>query len=229
MIGISSFSDKGYKKYGKNFLKYAHNFPGKIIVYTESRLGIASDQIEERDLFGIPGINGFLENIKNIPKAHGIVRGGYDYNFDANKFCRKMFCQFDAFKDGGKMYWLDGDTQINKKIPRSLLEDLFSGEPLVYLGREGFYTESGIVGFDTDHPDFYRFSERYMDTLRKGIVFGLKGWHDCYCFDWAKEDFGNDLTPEWKKGDNLKVLNKTKLAKYMVHHKGNRKDAISKD
>jgi len=227
MIGVTSFSAEGYKKYGHHFLKFIDNWPGKIILYLEEPIDFEHEKLEKRDFFGIVGVNSFLENIKDIPKAHGMGGPFYNYNFDLNKFCRKMFCQFDAFKEGGKIYWLDADLEFKKQIPEDLLINLFKDRSLVFMGREGLYTECGVVGFDTEHEEFEIFEKRYKATLQKGLVFGLKkGWHDCYCFDWAKGRMGNNLTPNWKKGESLDVLSKTKLGKYMVHHKGNRKNKL---
>ena len=183
MIGVTSFSAEGYEKYGKNFLKHAHHFPGKILVYTEAPLGLDSDKIEERNLFTIQGISGFLSNIKNVPLAHGITERGHNYNFNVWKFCRKMFCQFEAFKEGGKVFWLDADLEFKKDIPEEFLDDLLGGEPLVVLDRIGFHSETGFVGFDTEHDDFNDIAIRYMDSLRKGIIFQLERWHDCEALD----------------------------------------------
>jgi hypothetical protein len=160
------------------------------------------------------------------PKTKGMIGKDYNYNYDIWKFCRKMFAQFDAFKSGGKVFWLDGDTEFTKDISEDYLEKMFDDEPLVLFGREGFYCETGFVGFDTEHKDFAGILERYIDTLQKGIAFSLKGWHDCYCLDYAREGKGKDLTKGWKPGDSLHVVPKSDLGKYLIHRKGNRKDEI---
>lgn len=226
MIGVTSFSPEGYDLYGEHFLKFVDNFPGKIIVYLEQPIDFEHEKVEKRNLFTIPGITQFLTNIKNVPLARGRTEEGYNYNYDVWKFCRKMFCQFDTFKEGGKVIWLDGDLEMHTEIPEDFLNELFDEQHLFFLGREGFYTESGILGFDTDHPDFEEFKKRYIATLQNGIVFNLRGWHDCYCFDWARDGKGHNLTPWWEKGKPLDIFPKTELAKYMVHRKGNRKQQI---
>lgn len=227
MIGVTSFSEEGYKRYGKHFLKFVDNFPGKILLYLEAPIDFEHPNVEKRNFFEIEGVSGFLQNIKNVPICHGSTERGYNYNFDIWKFCRKMFCQFDAFKEGGKVIWLDGDLELTNPIPKTTLEGLFAGSHLFFLGREGFYTETGIVGFDTEHEDFEDFKEKYIDTLRKAKVFTFKsGWHDCYCFDHAREGKGNNLTSWWKRGDTLHILPKTVLSQYMNHRKGDRKKEI---
>lgn len=230
MIGITSFSQSGYETYGKQFLSTIDNWPGKIICYLESPIDFEHEKLEKRNLFDVEHITAFLTYLKNFPKAHGKTDKGYNYNFDVWKFCRKMFAQFDAFKEGGKMYWLDADCIITKPVPLDFLEDLFHGEPLVFLGREGFYTETGIVGFDTDHIEFEDFILNYKETLQKGVVFKLKQWHDCACFDYAREGNGQNLTDWWDiakalKGglEYLEVLSKSPLGEYFIHKKGNKK------
>lgn len=226
MIGVTSFSRKGFDAYGKHFLESMHHFPGRIICYLESPIPFEHENLEKRSFFEIPGVLNFLTNIRNLPKADGIVNGRYDYNFDLNKFCRKMFCQFDAFKEGGKIFWLDADIKFTSPMSEDFLNGLFEGNPLVYFGRPGFYTETGFVGFDTDHEEFPAFAERYQDTLRKGQVFKLPRWHDCQCFDFAKGDLGRSLSPKWRKGDNLHVMEKSVLKKYLTHYKGPKKKEL---
>ena len=226
MIGITSFSREGYEQYGKNFLKSIDHWPGKIIVYLESPIDFEHPKLEKRDFFSIDGASIFLENIGGDPRFKGMFDGIYNYNFDVWKFCRKMFCQFDAFKEGGKVFWLDGDTEIVKPISEKFLTKLFDKKHLVIFGRDGFYTESGFVGFDTDHHDFAEFERRYISTLKNGIFYTLRGWHDCYCLDWARDGKGNNLTKDWKKGDDLHVIPKSELGKYLIHRKGKRKKEI---
>jgi hypothetical protein len=226
MIGVTSFSREGYEKYGHNFLKSIDHWPGKIIAYLESPIDFEHPKLEKRDFFSIPDASVFLENIGTDERFKGIINGQYDYNFDVWKFCRKMFCQFDAFKEGGKVFWLDGDTEIIKPISEKYLENIFKGQHLVVFGREGFYSETGFVGFDVDHPDFEEFEQRYISSLQNGIFYTLKGWHDCYCLDWARDGKGHDLTKGWKKGDSLHVIPKSDLGKYLIHRKGKRKKEI---
>lgn len=229
MIGITSFSKEGYDQYGLNFLESIDNWPGKIICYLESPIKFEHPKLEKRDFFDVPDVSAFLSNIENHPNCKGMVNGRYDYNFNLWKFCRKMFCQFDAFNEGGKMFWLDADLELIKPIPEKWLEDMFDDEHLIFLGRKDFYSEAGFVGFDTDHMAFDRFKERYIDTLKKGIIFNLKQWHDCAAFDYAREAMGKDLSPFWVKGkDDLHVFPKTILNQYMVHRKGAMKNEISR-
>lgn len=224
MIGITSFSKEGYSRYGKKFLESIDNWPGEIIAYLEEDIDFDHPKLIKKDLLSIPELKTFLNYIDGKPEPRGYVNGVYDYNFDLWKFCRKMFAQFDAFNEKGKVFWIDADCILKAPLPEKFLKNLFEGEALCFLGREGFYTECGFVGFDLNHPDFEEFKNRYIATLQRGIVFTLKGWHDCYCFDWARDGKGKNLTDDWRMGDPLHVFPNSVLGEYIVHNKGNRKD-----
>jgi len=236
MIAVTCFSEKGYEETGRKMLEtFVEYWPIEIIAYYESEKvpDFRHPKITYRPFFAIPGVTGFLDFLANggDSRINGVVmedgKEKYSYNYDVWKFCRKMFAQFDAFNSGGKVFWVDADVITKNRIPEEFLEDLFDGEHLVFLGREGFHTETGFVGFDTNHPDFLEFFNRYLNTLRKGIIFTLERWHDCAAFDWARDGKGKDLSSFWKQGDALGVWEKTILYDYMTHFKGQRKYIVS--
>lgn len=226
MLGVSTFSQRIWEAYGRQFLDQVDMWPGRWVIYLENGVDYSHPNITFKSLYEIDGVMNFLTNLKNLPKAHGVTENGYNYNFDIFKFCRKMFAQFDAFNEGGKVFWLDSDLRFRKPVTNEFLSSLFNEEHLFFLGRKGFYTESGFVGFDTDHVEFNNFSERYRNTLRQGIVFRLRHWQDCVCFDWAREGKGNNLTPDWTPKDGLDVMSQSVLDEYMTHFKGNRKKEL---
>lgn len=247
MIAVTSFSKTGYEEYGHRIIESCiHNWPGKLIVYAEFPLESNSEKIEIRDFFSIPNVQTFLQYIQTVPFAHGKIDGKYNYNYDLWKFSRKVFAQWDVLKENpGKVFWLDADSFCRKPIPEAFLENLFtitaldgiheslenSKAGLVFLGREGLYTETGIVGFDTKADRFDEFLNLYINCLRRGAVFNLQRWHDCEVFDWARKASGiagKNLSPFFKmpsklKQKNLEVIKKSVLGEYLVHLKGNRK------
>ncbi len=228
MIAVTSFSEKGYDQYGRECLKsFVKHWPCDIVVYYESDLppDFEHEKIIYRRFWDIPNTSVFYHTIGSVPQARGMIGGEYNYNFDLWKFSRKMFAQFETLANHeGKVFWLDADSITKEAIPESFLENLFEDKCLVYLGREGFYTETGFVGFDTTHRDFTSFFDRYVQVLQKGIILTLERWHDCEAFDWARhETSGNNLSSDWKKGLSLHVLPKSVLGKYLTHNKGNRK------
>lgn len=251
MIAITTFSATGYQQYGKRMLESViENWPSNIIVYTESTIDLKHEKIEERDFFSIPGVQAYYQYLKNVPVAHGKVNGSYNYNFDAWKFTRKVFAQYDVLQGyNGKAFWIDADCVITKPIVEDLegtgqYYELDAFMPsdcgISFLGREGFYTETGFIGFNTEAEGFKDFLDKYIGCLRRGVLFKLPRWHDCEAFDWArsfnhcKENnlspwFDLSKFPKNEKGqakvelEDLDVISKSVLGPYITHFKGPRK------
>lgn len=237
MIAVTTFSRTGYETYAKEMLESAvENWPTKLIVYTEYPIDFRHEKIEERNFFDIPHTQNFYQYLKATPLTHGMTPKGYNYNYDAWKFTRKVFAQYDVLKDyDGKVFWLDADVRFKKPVPVEFLDGLFEGNPLAFLGRKGFYTETGFIGFDTQRPRFHDFLDKYIGCLRHGIVFTLPRWHDCEVFDWARNQTGieeRNLSPFFEIPENkrmsleeLDVFKRSVLGEYMDHLKGGRKNA----
>lgn len=239
MKAVTCFSDAVYEKTGKKMLQsFVKNWPCKIVAYYEdTKPDFEHEKIEYKPLYDIFGMRNFLNHLVRIPRANGVVlqdgKERYNYNYDIWKFCRKLFAQYDVLeKEKGKVFWLDADVITKKPIPEQFLNDLFfdpsrnKESHLVFLGREGFHSETGFVGFDTLHPAFPTFFFHYVKCIQQGIVFQLERWHDCAVFDWARMDEGANLSPFWKEGDELSVWEKTVLSDYMDHYKGNTKNLV---
>jgi hypothetical protein len=205
----------------------ARHFPGKVVAYYEERPDWADSRVDLRDWHGIKGADTFLQNISSVSGANGVVDGKYDFRYDCNKFCRKVFAQEGVFDEDELVFWFDSDCVIKKDIPEDLLRGILP-DCLAYMGRgkQGSYvayTETGFVGFNTAHEDFKVFRSRYLPYFTSGRIFTqLRGWHDCIAFDHAREGLkGNNLSPTGVGMDA--VIHKTVLAPYMEHNKGNRK------
>jgi hypothetical protein len=242
MIAITTFSATGYQHYAKRMLESViENWPGKIIVYTESPIDLKHEKIEERSFFDISGVEAFYQYLKNVPLAHGKTENGYNYNYDAWKFTRKVFAQYDVLKEHkGKAFWLDADCVVTRVIDEQQLSALVEDFGLTYLGRQGFYTETGLIGFNTESEGFDQFLDKYIGCLRKGTLFTLRRWHDCEAFDWArsfKHCKENNLSPWFDlskmphnasgkaimTSEQLDVIARSVLGQYITHHKGPRK------
>ena len=252
-VSVTTFSKSGYEKYARKMLQsVCENWPTKIIAYVESPIDIEHENLEVRNFFDIEGVMNFYQNIKNVQICHGIIKEGYNYNYDIWKFSRKMFAQWDVLKDHkGKVFWIDSDCFIRKPVPEHFLSSLFMAgggtgysedeipRGLCFLGRPGVYTETGFVGFDTENDKFEKFLHFYMGFIRFGWFKEHKRWHDCEAFDFAREKSGisgNDLSPFFKipkdrkmSLDDLDVFGKSVLGEYIVHFKGKRKGVFQKD
>lgn len=228
MICVTTFSQKGYELYGKRFLEtFVENWPCKIVVYYETLPDFQHEKVIYKPLLEVFGVQAFLQYCDRMPIFRGMTEFGYNYNYDAKKFCRKVFAQLDTLKEHqGKVVWLDADSFFKKPITEEFIDDIYGDAGVVYLGREGFHSESGFLGFDTERDGFGDFVEQYTRCYRKGVIFTLKRWHDCEALDWAlnqKLVKSKNLTAGWKDGDSLDVLEDTVLGEYMEHLKGKRK------
>lgn len=216
------------------------HWPTKIIVYVEKPIDIEDEKIDVRNFFDIEGTMNFYQNIKNTPICRGLTGNGkYNYNYDVWRFSRKMFAQWDLLKDyKGKVFWIDADCLIKNPVTDDWLIKLFDGKGLLYLGRDGIYTETGFVGFDTENAKFKDFLKYYIGFIKHGWFVNHTRWHDCQAFDFAMEKSGisgNNLSPFFKIPKNkvmtleqLDVFSRSVLGDYLYHAKGNLKENVSK-
>jgi hypothetical protein len=183
----------------------------------------------------------FMDNLR-FPIQHGLVGDRYDINFDA-RMARKTFMQVhSARKYGGKVFWIDADCVTTKHVPESFLDECLPDDALCcFLGRDGWYfTESGFIGFNADHPIASRFFKNYVHVFIVGSIFAQApqydsegrysggGWHDCIAFDCIRHLMGNgpefvNLAKDVRRG-HMHPFQVTAPGKYMQHLKGNRKD-----
>jgi hypothetical protein len=223
LLAVTSFHpDK--QPYGLTCLETLSKFfPGKIVAYVEGALEVPG--VEVKDFWAIPGVKEYLEKIKRTPGSDGVKDFGvYDYRFDTSKFCRKVFAQDQAFDLDKEVFWFDADCVVFKSLPAELLSGLIKGVPFAYLGRQS-YTETGWLGFNTNHEKFKDFRSRYLNCFLSGRIFQHPEWHDCYAFDYARQGInGNDLTPKSKGTEH--VLLKSVLSQYMDHKKGPKRKSL---
>lgn len=231
---ITSFTEEGYQKYGKSFLEtFKEYWPDNvnIVVYYEGddpRPGWHF--IEEVD-----GLVDWMDAISKFPMMRGLIGDGqYEIQVDAG-MARKMFMQiYAATTYGGKVFWVDADVITHAKVPTDFLDSVLPDDKLCcFLGREGWtfpdYTESGFLGFNTEHPLTASFFGAYKTIFTSGLIFRLNGWHDCYGFDAARNSFKAqrdafiNLSAHLKPDSTNHPFVNCVLGKYMDHKKGNRK------
>jgi hypothetical protein len=228
VIGITSFSPKGYEIYGRKFLESAvENWPCQLLVYYEEKPDFKHSKVSYKPLNEVYGLSAFLEYCDRNPVFSGRITGGYNFNYDAAKFCRKVFAQFDILRDyTGRVFWLDADMVFKKPMSEEFLtDDIFQDKTLALLMREGLHAESGFVGFDTRRGDFDVFLKTYIDIYRKGQLFGMRYWIDGHAIQEAVKLSGvsvNNLSADFPK-NGINVMPHSLLGDYLHHNKGNRK------
>jgi len=236
VIGVTSFAPKHWDVYARKMLEsFSKHWPGEIIAYVDEIPDEDFPKVTYKLLRKVHGHDQFVSYCLTAGKDRpskgdsiftGRFHGGYSYTYDAVRFCHKVFAQFDAFKNGGKVFWIDADSVALDQITKKFLDGLFDGKCLAIFDRPGFYTETGFVGFDTEHPSFKKFLDEYIKVYQKGTLFTLEGWHDCYALDHAIKLSGcsyTNLGKEWKKGDKLEVMDDSTVGLYIKHFKGNQK------
>lgn len=244
---ITSFNWAGWERYGKDFVETWKQYwsPSiRLTVFYEGPefedfdfpTGLSWRPIEEVEF-----LRDYMDSLR-FPIQHGIVGHEYDINFDA-RMGRKTFMQaYAARKYGGKVFWIDADVVTKKHVPERFLDDCLPDEALsCFLGRDGWYfTESGFIGFNADHPLAKRFFKNYTHVFIVGSIFAQApqyddegryiggGWHDCIAFDCIRHVMGNgpefvNLARNVPPG-TMHPFQNCAPGEYMNHYKGLRKD-----
>jgi hypothetical protein len=235
---ITSFTEAGYEKYGKEFIRTFREFWPKdvnLVVYYEGH----KLRDDWRHIDEVECLSDWMDAIGNFPCMSGNIGAIYKIDLDA-RMARKTFMQAHAIKQfGGKVFWIDADTITHSPVPESFLDDMLPDDKLCcFLGRDWYYTESGFIGFNADHPLCNDFFTTYKQVFISGAIFTRKWWHDCAGFDAAREiiekRFGSDgfvdLAREVtsKHGQVMHPFINTALGSVLDHRKGNRKNSSSR-
>ena len=176
-------------------------------VYSEDQLTIPTKRLDE-----VPGWKEFQEDTKHIKPQ--------SYLFDAVKFSHKVYAQLDAFKSGHRyVVWFDADVVFKSELTARFLKKLVRDHFCAYLGRNGCYTETGFIIFDTKHPDFPEFVKRYAEFYNERYLFLLDYWIDCTAFDKSRKGLqARNLTPDVT--GMVSVFDKSPLKDICEHDKG---------
>jgi len=231
---VSSFSEKGYEQYGKDFIKgFLSRWPDEtLVLYCESPIEVKDKRVITRDLLKVPGAEELLRKLYNSEEIFKGIRCSvekpeqkmYDYRYDAYRFCRKVLAITHAAslrENDDKFAWLDADVKFHETIPPDFLNSVIADDVMIsYLGRPWAYTETGFIGFNPKVLGFDRFIEMYLACYSTGAFRWLGQWHDCYVFDMVRTLLsipGEDMA----KGFNIEhpFIN-TVLGEYMDHLKG---------
>ena len=231
---ITSFTSQGYETYGREFIRtFILNWPKtiKLVVYYEGAIKIdeTADNIEWRTIEEVQGLSKFMDRIKKFPIMTGVLNKQYNINYDA-RMARKSYMQAHTLNIyGGKVFWLDADAITHTQIPESFLDECLPDDKFCcYLGREPwYYTESGFLGFNANHPLAGEFISKYIAVFESGLFLTLQGWHDCFAFDFIRkfikhEEAFVNLAAHVEQGEMHPYV-MSAPGKYMDHLKGQRK------
>jgi hypothetical protein len=168
------------------------------------------------------------KRISYFPVMNGRIGEKYEVQTDARHW-RKAFIEAHGVKRfGGKVFWLDMDVVTFADVPESFLDDLLPDDKICcYLGRKNFYSETGFIGWNGDHPLTAHFFNMYLDFFKSGAIFTQPCWHDCQGFDVVRQMIGRpdlfvDLAGDLP--ENMHPFINSVAGKYMDHMKGKRKN-----
>lgn len=236
-IIVTAFSAKGYKEYGarliESYIKSGSSFP--MIVYTSEMDSLPHHpNIIHKKQEDICDLRDFLFRWRDSKQIAGCKPGpewkpkyiqqGYNYRFDAHKFCRMVYVMWHAASMLGahRMIWLDGDSVIRQKLPDDFFDRFLPPTAHIsYLGRPAKYSETGFVAFR--FPGAMPVLDEWAAMYTEDRFLDHKEWHSAYLFDRSREAKPevrcHNLTPN---GDGH-VIHQCDVGKYIDHLKGSRK------
>ena len=202
---VTSCSLAGWEQYGRRFVETFDKFwPQDIPLYVVSedalQIGTHSPrQVSFLDLKSDAAFTGFNQRNAENPRANGGRGGvtphamdkksGYNFKMDAIRFSKKVFAVgvVANFVPAGRLIWLDADVVTIEPVPHEFLLTLPPADAAVaYLGRIGYHSECGFVGYNLDHFATRDFIQKYVGVYASDKVFKLKEWNDCFVFDWLR-------------------------------------------
>lgn len=237
---VTSMSREIFEGYGQDFLRtFAQHWPRNVrcVVYTDGPMPYTGKELAERFQFEMTANvllhDDWMARIAPFPLMRGdLGDGNYSIQFDARQ-ARKAFIEAHATEQfGGKVFWVDADVITHAAVPADFLDKCLPDEKLCcYLGRgDWYYTESGFIGFNADHPGCEQFMAAYRNVFLSGGIFTQQQWHDCIGFDLLRRGlprkFFTDLAEGLPEG-TMHVFVNSILGSVADHKKGGRKKSRS--
>lgn len=184
---ITSMSKAGYENYGKTCLEgLVEHWPCPITVYYEEEVpDFDHEKITYRPLFDVTGAKETLTILSTFPVFRGEVKGHKsNYRWNAFKFLRKCFAQFDAASDEeDALFWVDADTVWEKNISEEVLRDMVDDTFMAYLDRPHWHSCASFIGWNMTNPRSDEWWNAYYETIISGKFLLLEEWHDCFILD----------------------------------------------
>lgn len=257
----TGWSPEGWGQYGRRFLEsFERYWPADVglIVYGEDECSpqlydyaVTQRRITSGRRFSfvplshIPGCAEFLERHRDnlaargrlkLPQHHWkerAVKAGYNWRFDAWKFCRQGFIPEDAAQRAGTDFlcWLDGDVVTQRPLASAnVITGLMpKSKAIAYLGREPKHPDIAFQLYDLRFHhmggvDPWRMLAQFAEFYRSDEVFKLGEWHSAYVWQVTvgRAMFPtavHNLTP----GGSGHVWQQSPLRAWGDHLKGDRK------
>lgn len=235
---ITSLTRSNYDEYGQEFFRTFREFwpkTVKLVAYYEGEdyPEMDTENVEWRRVQEIQGFKKWMHDVSQFPFMCGQTPSGYDIQHDA-RHIRKVLAEIHGCNTfGGKVWWVDADNITHQPVPENWLDEVLpDGKFCAFLGREWgdnpqkwVYTETGFIGFNSEHPLFETFMRSYWEITRSGLFLTLRQWHDCASFDAVRRTID---TPEHfvDLSSHLQTMHpliNSVLGAYMDHAKGHRK------
>lgn len=237
---VSSFGLDGYREYGRRFLTSMEtHLPANVTltIYNEWEALPTSSNIRYRNLLNVPYVARTLKML-DTPVTRGstpdpthawkqkALDEGYNFRFDAFKFCRKVMAIEDAAVNStaDKLFWLDADTVALAPIPHSLfVSTLPDGCDVSRLFRGDIYhSECGFVGYRLNKK-VLKFIMKFANTFVTGNFKNYTEWHDSFIFDRLIDEFPDLNVFNIPHNSKSQPFDFSELGQYLVHLKGPKK------
>lgn len=175
---VTSWGPAGYELYGRRFLESTQLWTGlDLVVYVDSMPGFQIPGVTVRHLEEVEGFKEFRDKNKD---KNGQGPQGYNYRYDAYKFCAKVFAIHDAALACEEFVWLDADTITTGPISPDWIRQICAGD-ITYLDRTGInYAETGFIYFEGVRAR--SLIADMWDIYMSGDIFNYAEWTDAFVF-----------------------------------------------
>ena len=118
------------------------------------------------------------------------------YKYDSVRFCYKPYSIAQAVEDYShrdytRLLWIDSDSVFHKAIDEDwITKHLYKQDTLMsYAGRINYYSETGILLFNLEHPNCYNYINSVRNLYDNDLLYLLKEWHDSYIWDSVRTQY----------------------------------------
>jgi hypothetical protein len=241
---ITSFSQNCYDNHAHIFIRTFNEFFAddiELLIYSEDDLDIPLDKIRSTTkIYNLYNeskkYNEYFSKFENNEYTSGrkkkdgtywktkALEEKYNYRFDANKFCKKVFSVEDGMNKASskKIIWIDADTFFFTHVTSSMLDNIIPSDKCCsFLGRNKVYTECGFVSYNCAYSKARRLIQSLAHMYVTGEFMKEPEWHDSFLWDICRK---NIMTEEdWydlPSRHDGRPWDSSDLSKFSSHMKG---------